>query len=191
MKQPQPSSRSIVTKKAPTCKTCHQHGHYSSKCPVLAQKLLSALRQSMRSDQIAEAVSSGTLGLKSTAMKAMKTLKRRSRGLRHVQPTRCKRGKKAAEKNRAAEKGRKPRPKKQETIPRRKTTFRAYAALRKARWLRKPPRCRCGGAFRLCSFSSSMSLLCILRTCWPSSLFGSCLRSVPCSRDVSECFSLT
>ena len=73
--------RSAGTKKNPTCSICSSHKHYGSSCPVLAQKLLKAVRRKSGLQNIVQTLAQrDVVSLVEAPPKPRRTLKRRSRG---------------------------------------------------------------------------------------------------------------
>lgn len=153
--------RSHGTKKSPTCSVCHKKGHYGTKCPVLAQKLLQAVVKKSGVPNLKAAVAKQTtLTLLEAPKKNLKTLKRRSRGFagggkkfRATMSAKTKRGLQRKRQNKMRNADRKPRAMKTQAGGRysHSDTKKAFDFLMKAGWLQKPCACSCGGSLTLYS----------------------------------------
>ncbi|CAJ1357996.1 unnamed protein product, partial [Effrenium voratum] len=155
--------RSAGTKLEPTCAICQKGAHYSSTCPLLAQKLLAAVRKAANTKQIAEYLAANDKAfVQGMTGKPLKTLKRRSRGKPWHKTTATAKSRKvrkvAAKKSHAAkDKLRKPKPVKQKAkLPvTRKSTEAAYRSLKRRQWAWKPGPCNaCAGELVLQSWKS-------------------------------------
>lgn len=155
--------RSAGTKLEPTCAICQKRAHYSSTCPLLAQKLLAAVRKAANTKQIAEYLAANDKAfVQGMTGKVLKTLKRRSRGKPWHKTTATVKSRKvrkvAAKKSHAAkDKLRTPKPVKQKAkLPvTRKSTEAAYRSLKRRQWAWKPGPCNaCAGELVLQSWKS-------------------------------------
>ena len=158
--------RSHGTKEKPCCRICKKRGHYASKCPSLARRLLDAIRKTTNTSDIANFLSSNKKAhVDGMVFKPKRTLKKRARGLAwHRSPeTDASRRKQTAK-----AKGMKRSPKTKLSVRQRplksksrrpfteRETKNAYFALKKSGWAWTPQQCHnCGGSVVSCAWLKS------------------------------------
>ena len=157
--------RSHGSKQKPCCRICNKSGHYASKCPSLAGKLLEAIRKTTNTADIATFLSSNKKAhVAGMLFKPKKTLKRHARGVawyRSAKSDSCRRREKPAKTMKKSMK-KTPRIRKRplkckQTRPfTERETMQHYAALKKSGWAWCPKVChRCGGPVMACTWLES------------------------------------
>ena len=157
--------RSKGTKSEPSCRVCSQTGHYASKCPQLATKLLQAVKKTAGAEQIVSFLqtrgTARTAKIQGLQNRPKRTLKR-AKGKRKPNRGAPWSKKRAAASNKSERKAR-ARTRRQSIKSKRrpramkvpwnkaeitaKASKAAYRRLVADRWAWKPPRCQCGSKF--------------------------------------------